>query len=64
MKKADNLTVVILTKNEEKDIVEVVRNAAQVADDVLIIDSGSTDKTVELAKQENARVVYLSLIHI
>lgn len=58
MKKADNLTVVILTKNEEKNIVDVVQNAAQVTDDILIIDSGSTDKTVELAKQENARVVY------
>ena len=58
MKIADNLTVVILTKNEEKNIVDVVQNAAQVTDDILIIDSGSTDKTVELAKQENARVVY------
>lgn len=58
MERADNLTVVILTKNEEKNIVDVVRNAAQVADDILIIDSGSTDKSVELAKQENARVVY------
>ena len=60
MERADNLTVVILTKNEEKNIVDVVRNAAQVADDVLIIDSGSTDKTVELAKKENARVVHRS----
>lgn len=58
MERADNLTVVILTKNEEKNIADVVRNAAQVANDVLIIDSGSTDKTVELAKQENARVVH------
>ena len=58
MERADNLTVVILTKNEEKNIVDVVRNAAQVTDDILIIDSGSNDKTVELAKQENARVVY------
>lgn len=53
-----NLTVAILTKNEEKNIVDVVRNAQQVAEDVLIIDSGSTDKTVDLAKASGARVVY------
>lgn len=53
-----NLTVAILTKNEEKNIVEVINNAKKVTDDVLIIDSGSTDKTVEFAKVNGARVVY------
>ena len=53
-----NLTVVVLTKNEEKNIVDVVRNAKQVAKDVLVIDSGSTDKTVTLAEANGARVVY------
>lgn len=53
-----NLTVAILTKNEEKNIVDVITNARKVTDDVLIIDSGSTDKTVELAKANGARVVY------
>ena len=54
----EKLTVAILTKNEEKNIVNVVRNAKQVADDVLIIDSGSTDQTVALAETNGARVVY------
>ena len=52
------LTVVILTKNEEKNIVEVIDNAHKVSDKVLIVDSGSTDKTVELAEQNGAKVVY------
>lgn len=52
------LTVAILTKNEEQNIIDVVLNAQQVTDDVLIIDSGSTDKTVELAREAGARVVY------
>lgn len=52
------LTVVILTKNEEKHIVDAVKNALQVTDKVLIVDSGSTDKTVELAEQNGAKVVY------
>ena len=58
MKKADNLTVVILTKNEEKDIVAAIQNAQKLTDKVLIVDSGSTDKTVEIAKQHGARVVF------
>lgn len=53
-----NLTVVILTKNEALNIVECVENAKQVTDDVLVIDSGSTDDTVLLAKTVGARVVY------
>ena len=52
------LTVVILTKNEEKNIVDVIKNARKVSDKVLIVDSGSTDKTVELAEAYGAKVVY------
>ena len=54
----NNLTVVILTKNEEKNIAAVVQNAKKVAAEVLIVDSGSTDKTVKLAEENGARVVY------
>lgn len=52
------LAVLILTKNEEKNIVEVVHNAKKCADEVLIIDSGSTDATVRLAADNGAKVVY------
>ena len=54
----NKLTVVILTKNEEKNIVDVVRNAKMVTDEVFIIDSGSTDKTVALAEASGAKVLY------
>jgi glycosyltransferase involved in cell wall biosynthesis len=53
-----NLTVVILTKNEEKNIVGVIENAKQLTDDVLIIDAGSADNTVNLAQQNGAKVIY------
>lgn len=58
MERADNITVVILTKNEEKDIVAAIRNAQKLTDKVLIVDSGSTDKTVALAEDNDAKVVY------
>ncbi len=53
-----NLTVVILTKNEELNIVEVIANARLVTDKILVVDSGSTDNTVKLAESNGARVVY------
>lgn len=58
MGKTNNLTVVILTKNEEKDIVNAIKNAQKLTDKVLIVDSGSTDKTVALAEKNHAKVVY------
>ena len=54
----DNLTVVILNKNEEENIIDVIKNAAQLNKNILIVDSGSIDKTVELAKEAGAQVVY------
>jgi (heptosyl)LPS beta-1,4-glucosyltransferase len=50
------LTVAILTKNEELLIERAIRSAAW-ADEILILDSGSTDKTREIAARLGARVV-------
>lgn len=52
------LTIIILTKNEEKNIVSVINNVKGLADEILIVDSGSTDKTVELAQEAGAKVIY------
>ncbi|MEG1346232.1 MAG: glycosyltransferase, partial [Acidaminococcaceae bacterium] len=40
------LAVIVLTKNEEKNIADVIANAKGCADEVVIVDSGSTDGTV------------------
>lgn len=52
------ITVVILTKNEEKNIVDAAQNALLLTKHILVIDSGSTDNTVELAEANGARVIY------
>ncbi len=54
----NTLCIIILTKNEEKDIESAIQNARQCADEVLVVDSGSTDRTVELAEKNGARVVF------
>lgn len=44
------LSVVILTHDEEKNLPGCLRSLADVATDVHVLDSGSTDGTVEVAK--------------
>ena len=52
------VTVVILTKNEEKNIIGVIENAKKITSNVLVVDSGSSDNTVSLAQNQGAKVVY------
>ncbi|SDX83966.1 glycosyltransferase family 2 protein [Citreimonas salinaria] len=52
-----HLTVVILTKNEERHIERCIDSVTSFATDILVVDSGSTDRTVELAEAAGARVL-------
>lgn len=51
-----DLTVVILTFNEEKHIERCLRSAFQVARQVFVVDSFSTDQTMVIAESLGARV--------
>ena len=51
------LSVVIITFNEEANIARCLRALRGVGDDVLVVDSFSTDRTVEICRQHGARVV-------
>jgi len=50
----------IRTLNEERRIGDVIRGAFQVADEVIIVDSGSTDTTLDIAAEEGARIIHQS----
>lgn len=56
MEKLD-LTVIILTKNEEIHIARVIDNVKPIASRVIVVDSISTDRTVEIAREHGAEVV-------
>jgi glycosyltransferase involved in cell wall biosynthesis len=51
------LSVVIITKNEEKNIVRCLESLAGVADEVIVLDSYSTDNTVALVHQSGYTLV-------
>lgn len=56
-----SLAVLILAYNEKKHIEDVVKNAKKCTDEVIVIDSGSTDGTVEIAEGVGAKVVHRKL---
>lgn len=50
------VSIVILTLNEERNLPACLASVAA-ADDVVVLDSGSTDRTAEIARNAGARVV-------
>lgn len=51
-----DISVIILTYNEEIHLERCLNNAKKIAKEIFIVDSFSTDKTVEIANQMGAKV--------
>jgi glycosyltransferase involved in cell wall biosynthesis len=50
------ITATIITQDEERNIARAIESL-RCADEILIVDSGSTDRTVELAEKLGARII-------
>lgn len=53
-----DVSVVILTKNEEINIVDCIQSLQGFAKRIIVVDSGSTDRTVEIAASMGANTYY------
>jgi glycosyltransferase involved in cell wall biosynthesis len=51
------ISVVIITYNEEKNIERCILSLLPVADEILVVDSYSTDGTEEICKKHNVRFI-------
>src|ERR1041385_5289202 len=51
------LSVVIITYNEEKNIVRCLDSIREIADDIVVVDSFSTDKTEMICKEKGVRFI-------
>jgi len=52
------LTVIILTQDEARHIARAIASVRDVADRIIVVDSGSTDATVTIAKDQGAEVLF------
>jgi glycosyltransferase involved in cell wall biosynthesis len=51
------LSVCILTRDEEANLPDCLASVSGLADEILVVDSGSTDRTLEIAREAGARTI-------
>jgi len=51
------LSLIVITKNEEASIERCLQSAAGIADEIVIVDSGSTDRTLDIAREFGAKIL-------
>ena len=56
------ISAAVITKNEEEDLPTWLECMQALADEIIVVDTGSTDRTVEIAKAAGARVVHFEWI--
>ena len=50
------LTVCLITKNEEKFLGQCLKSLQNLAQQIIVVDTGSTDRTIEIAKEYGAEI--------
>ncbi|WP_210412877.1 glycosyltransferase family 2 protein [Leptospira gomenensis] len=55
-------TLIVPTKNNERSIADVIVDFKGKVDEILVVDAGSTDKTLEIAKKEKAKVIHCDVL--
>lgn len=55
-KRRIGISACVITKNEEKNIARCLNNIRDLVDEIIVVDSFSTDKTVEIARRYTDKV--------
>ena len=58
-----NMTAVVLAKNEEANIGNCLNSIKGLVERIIVVDSGSTDRTAEIARSFGAEVYYHDWVH-
>ncbi len=61
MSKLD-LSVCLIVKNEEKNLRKCLESVLNLADEIIVVDTGSTDNTIQIAKEYTAKIFFFSWI--
>jgi glycosyltransferase involved in cell wall biosynthesis len=56
--KYPDISLVLIVKNEEKDLPRCLESFKDIVKEIVVVDTGSTDRTVEIAKSYGARVEF------
>jgi len=56
--KRKELSVAMIVKNEEDNIVQALDSINEIADEIIIVDTGSTDKTIEYCRSYPQAVIF------
>jgi len=52
----NKISVIIIAKNEEKMIEDCLKSINNWANEIVVIDSGSTDKTLDICRRYNCEI--------
>lgn len=50
------ISSVYITKNEEKNIIKSIQSYKNIVDEIIVVDTGSTDNTIEVCKQYGCKI--------
>lgn len=51
------LSLIVIARNEEASIGRCLGTAAGLADEIVLVDNGSTDRTIQIAREAGAKVI-------
>ena len=62
MKNSQGISLIIHTKNEERNIKDCILSAKRIVDEIIVADMASTDKTLKIAKSLGALILELPAV--